>query len=109
MVQVDNQHWLNQKVKDRLKPEKPVSARKLALKLEISKRSIRRILKDDLHLKPYKKIVQSLITDAHRSKRVQFANWIRNNFHNEDTMRILFSDEKMFDIDSKHSNNKNNL
>ena len=89
-----------QKVKNRLKQKKPVSARKLTLELEISERSVRRILKDDLNLKPYKKIVQPRLTDDHKTKRVQFAkNWVRKNFREEDTMRILFSDEKMFDID----------
>ena len=92
-----------QKVKDRLKRKKPVSARKLALELEISERSVRRILKDDLHLKPYKKIVEPLITDEQKAKRVRFANWIRNSFRKEDMMRILFSDEKMFDIDGVYN------
>ena len=26
-------------------------------------------------------------------------NWVRTNFRKEDTMKILFSDEKLFDID----------
>ncbi len=26
-------------------------------------------------------------------------NWVDNNFRKEDTMRILFSDEKLFDVD----------
>ena len=29
---------------------------------------------------------------------MKFANWIRTNFRKENTMNILFSDEKMFDI-----------
>ena len=66
-----------QKVKNRLKRKKPVSARKLALELEISERSVRRILKDDLNLKPYKKTVQPRLTDDHKAKRVHFANWLR--------------------------------
>jgi hypothetical protein len=57
------------KVKDRLKRKQPVSARKLALELDISGWSVRRILKGDWHLKPYKKIVQPPIADAHRTKR----------------------------------------
>ena len=60
-------------------------------------------VKDDLHLKPYKKIVEPFITDEQKAKRVRFANWIRNNFRKEDTMRILFSDEKMFDIDGVYN------
>ena len=34
-----------------------------------------------------------------RSKGKTFANWLRINFRKEETMRILFSDEKFFDID----------
>ena len=30
---------------------------------------------------------------------MKFANWVRHNFRKEDTLQILFSDEKMFDID----------
>ena len=92
-----------QKVKDRLKRKKLVSAPKLALQLDILERNVCRILKDDLYFKPYQKIGQPLITDAHRAKRVQFANWTPNNSHKVDTTRILFSDEKMFDIDSVYN------
>ena len=34
-----------------------------------------------------------------RSNRKTFANWIRTNFRKEETMKILCSDEKFFDID----------
>ncbi|CAF3244156.1 unnamed protein product [Rotaria socialis] len=40
-----------------------------------------------------------MLTDKHRGKRKKFANWARANFRKEETMNILFSDEKMFDID----------
>ena len=29
---------------------------------------------------------------------MKFANWLRHNFRKEDTLRILFSDEKIFDL-----------
>ena len=32
-------------------------------------------------------------------RRKKFANWVRTNFKKEDTLKILFSDEKIFDID----------
>lgn len=88
-----------QKVKNRLKRKASVSARKLALELEMSDRSMRRILRDDLGVRPYKKTVQPCLTGAQKAKRVQFVNWIRRHFRKEATMRILFFDEKMFDID----------
>ena len=40
-----------------------------------------------------------MLTDEHEAERLKFTNWIRINFRKEDTMKILFSDEKLFDID----------
>ena len=34
-----------------------------------------------------------------RSNGKTYANWVRTNFRKENTMRILFSNEKFFDID----------
>lgn len=88
-----------QKVKTRLNRRKPVSTRKLLRELNFSRTSVRRILKDDLALRPYKKIVEPRLTDKHKKNRKTFSNWMRTNLRKEDTMKILLSDEKMFDID----------
>ncbi|CAF1350541.1 unnamed protein product [Rotaria magnacalcarata] len=47
----------------------------------------------------YKKVVEPLLSDDQKIKRKKFANWIRTHFRKEETMRILFSEEKFFDID----------
>ena len=91
------------KVKDRLKRNRPISTRMLSRDLGISRTIVQRILKEDLVLKPYKKISEPLVTEQHKENRKKFANWIRNNFTHKETMRILFSDEKMFDIDGVHN------
>ena len=65
----------------------------------MSATSVRRILKVDLGLKPYKTIIEPSLSDDQKIKRKKFANWVRNNFRKEETMTILFSDEKIFDID----------
>ena len=44
--------------------------------------------------------MEPLLSDDQKVKRKKFANWLRTNFGEEDTMKILFSDEKYFDIDS---------
>jgi len=88
-----------QKIKHKLDQKKLISVRSLAKKYGISKSSAHRILKEDLELYPYKMIIEPKLTDEHKIKRKKFANWVFNNFRKEDTMRILFSDEKMFDID----------
>ena len=58
-----------QKVKQRLTRKKKISTRKLALELDISRTSVRRILKDDLHLRSYKKVVEPLLTNEQKAKR----------------------------------------
>ena len=55
-----------QKVKRKMNRKIPPSAAKLAVKMNLSETTVRRVLKTDLKLKPYKKIVQSLLTDQHK-------------------------------------------
>ena len=58
-----------QKINSRLKRKKRVSSRKLAQELDISKTSVRRVLRNDLGLWPYKKRIVPLITHTEKSKR----------------------------------------
>lgn len=98
-----------QKVKTRLKRKKRVSSRKLAKEIGISRRTVQRILRSDLGCRPYKKIVEPMLTEEHKVKRKRFFNWIRNNFAKEDTRKILFSDEKMFDIDGVYNSQNDRI
>ncbi|CAF3930185.1 unnamed protein product [Rotaria sp. Silwood2] len=90
------------KVKQKLQRKK-VSTRGLALDLGISHESARRILRDDLGCRPYKHVIEPALTEEHKEKRKKFANWIRTNFRKQETLKILFSDEKMFDIDGVYN------
>ena len=92
-----------QKVKYSLRRKKRVSARKLSMKLGIYERSVRRIMKNDLELHPYKKVIEPLLSNDQKIKWKKFANWVRTNFRKEDTMTILFSDEKFFAIDGDYN------
>lgn len=98
-----------QKVKHRLERRKTVSSRKTARELSISRTSVRRILKNDLRLRAYKIQNEPLLTNEHKEKRMKFANWIRTNFRKENTMKILFSDEKMFDIDGIYNSQNDRI
>ena len=91
------------KVQDHLHRKSPTSARKIATELDISRTSVRRILKNDIGLRLYKKIIESSPSNDQRVKRKKFANWLRTNFRKEDTMKILLSDEKYFDIDGVYN------
>ena len=97
------------KVKARLNRKRKVSIRKLIHELDISYGSVRRILKNDLRLRPYKMVVEPLLTDEHKEKRKKFSNWVRTHFRKEDTMNILFSDEKLFDIDGIYNSQNNRV
>ena len=46
---------------------------------------------------------EPFLTDEHKEKRMKFANWSRTNFRKENTMNILFSEEKIFDIDGVYN------
>jgi hypothetical protein len=83
-----------QKVKHKLGQKKLVSVRSLAKEYGMSKSSAHRILKEDVELYPYKMIIKLKLTNEHKIKQKKVANWIFNDFRKEDTMRILFSDEK---------------
>ena len=98
-----------QKIKRRLNRRKPLSSRKLDSALGISRSSVQRILKNDLELQAYKMQKEPLLTDEHKEKRMKFANWIRTNCRKENTMNILFSEEKMFDIDGIYNSHNDRI
>lgn len=87
------------KVKHKLDQHKMVSARSLAKDHGISRSSAHRILVEDLDLYAYKMTIEPKLTEEQKNKRKKFVNWVGNNFRKDDTMCILFSDEKMFDLD----------
>ena len=87
------------KVKERLKRKPRQSARKLAKRLDISERSMNRIIKDDLHLHAYHVTIEPKLSDLHKKQRLSFAYWVRKNLRIEDHRKILFSDEKYFSMD----------
>jgi hypothetical protein len=61
-------------------------------------------MKNDLGLHYYKKkVTEPLLSDNHKIKRKKIANLVRTNFQKEETMGILFSDEKFFDIDGVYN------
>ena len=92
-----------QKVKHRLRRKKKVSTRKISMELDLSEPSVRRIMKKDLGLYPYKKVIEPALSDDQKIKRKKFANWVRINFRKKETSKILFSDEKYFDIDGVYN------
>ena len=81
----------------------------MAQDFDFSRTTVRRILKEDLGCYAYKKRIEPLMTDAQKDKRKKFANWIRTNFTKEQTLRFVFSDAKMFDIDGIYNNQNDRI
>ena len=52
---------------------------------------------------------EPMLTDEHKAKRLKFSNWLQTNFREEDTMKILFSDEKLFDIDEIYNSQNDRI
>ena len=77
--------------------------------MDMSFSSAYRILRKDLEMKHYKKTVEPLLKDEHKAQRKKFANWARKEFRKEDTIRILFSDEKMFDLDGIYNSQNDRI
>jgi len=72
------------------------STRKAAAELGISRRSVQRILKNDLHLFPYKITVLHGLTARDKQSRLEFAEWTQREqmtMHN-----VWFSDEAHFHL-----------
>ena len=91
------------KVKYCLRRKTRVLARKLSMERSIFNRSVRQIMKDDLGLRRYKIVIELLLSNHQKIKRKQRANWVRTKFRKGNIMRILFSDEKFFDIDDVYN------
>ena len=97
-------------IKRKSKGGKRISCRKLTLETGmLSFSSTCRILRKDLKMKPYKITVEPLLKDEHKAQRKKFGNWTRKMFRKEDTMRILFSDENMFDRDGIYNSENDRI
>ena len=74
------------------------STRKLAKKLRVSQESARKILKDDLKLKPYKLQKRQKLNEEAKKKLRERCRALLRRFDKHSHRRIIFSDEKLFDI-----------
>ena len=65
-----------EKINSRLKRKKKqrISSRTLAQELDISRTSVRQVLRSDLEFRTYKQRTVPLMTDTEKSKRKKFAN-----------------------------------
>jgi inhibitor of nuclear factor kappa-B kinase subunit alpha len=89
------------KVRERFRRNRRRSVRKLAKKLDTPRTTVRRIVRDDIGLKPYKRQKVHGLSTAQKDKRLvrckRLLRWSGNNRVNS----IVFSDEKIFTVEEK--------
>lgn len=86
------------KVKARIQRNPRQSATKLAKSLNVSDSSIRRILKNELQLKPYKIQKVQGLTPAQKAIRLQRARALKALHASGELENLVFSDEKIFTV-----------
>ena len=52
---------------------------------------------------------EPMLKDKHKAKRLKFANCLRTNFRKDYTIKILSSDEKLFDIDEIYNSQNDRI
>lgn len=98
-----------QTTKRLVKGKKKVTVRKLARKIGISVGSAQNLLKEDLHLLPYKIRTEPNLSDDQKKNRVKFFHWVKRTFKKDDRERIVFSDEKRFNIDGVYNSQNDRI
>jgi len=93
-------------IKKRVSRNPQISMRKVARETGISGTSVRRIVKNDLGLKPYKIQRAQLLTDENKKVRVQRCRQLLTRAAGQD---ILFTDEKIFTIEAFHNHQNDRL
>jgi len=83
--------------------------KRLALRLGVSKSSVRRILKFDIGLKPFKKQRTHFLNDAMKATRLQRCTNLLQNFGVRKIRRTVFSDETTFCIHSWYNSQNSRI
>jgi inhibitor of nuclear factor kappa-B kinase subunit alpha len=86
-------------VRNRLRRNPQRSARKMAQQIQISEKSVRRILKKELKVKPFKKKKVTFLRVDAKKNRMKKCKTLRNRFASGNHRSIVFSDEKTFTIE----------
>ncbi|XP_076058393.1 uncharacterized protein LOC143035330 [Oratosquilla oratoria] len=93
-------------IKKRVLRNSRVSMRKIARETGISDRSVRRMAKQKLELKPYKIQKAQLLTDENKRVRLQRCRQLIRRAAGQQWERIVFTDEKLFTVEQAYNRQK---
>lgn len=94
------------RVRERFRRNPRQSGRKMATKLNISGRTFRRIVSDDLRLRPYKRRKLAGLSADQKQKRLDRCKALLLRHDDEDVENVVFADEKLFMVE-EHLNPQN--
>ncbi|GBM01374.1 hypothetical protein AVEN_135796-1 [Araneus ventricosus] len=96
-------------IKKRVQRNPRVSMRKIARDMGISDRSVRRMAKTELGLKPYKFQNFQLLTEKHKLVRLQRCRKLLRRAATIHWERFLFTDEKLFTVQQAHNSQNDRI
>ena len=90
-------------IREKLRRNPARSATKLAQEAQVSLTTMRRLLKHDLHTKPYKVTKRQLLSDTTKKKRVERAKLLLKKLKDNMQPTVLWTDEKLFTVQAVHN------
>ena len=99
---------LVKRIRERIRSNPKRSLRKMAKEMNISERSVRRVVKTRMGLRPIKLQKTHALTDQMKATRLQRCRALLQRFTPADTSDILFTDEKLFNVEQtfNHQNDR---
>ena len=92
------------RVRERVRRNPQQSPNKIAKGVKTSRSSVRRMIVDDLSLRPFKKRKVHGLTTTQKNKRRDLAKQLLSRHAGESLDLIVFSDEKLFSVQETHNN-----
>ena len=100
---------LIKKVRERLRRNPSRSTRKLAKDTSVSVSTMQRLLKDDLHVYPYKFTKRQLLSNATKKKRLDRAKVLIKRLVVGTWPQVLWTDEKLFTVQAIHNHQNDRI
>jgi hypothetical protein len=91
-------------VQEEVRKNPATSIRRISRDLSIPISTTYKIMRSDLHLKPFKYHRSQELTEQHKRQRLEFCHWILAS--NIDPQKVIFTDEKWFHL-KPHPNRQN--
>ena len=100
---------LIKKVRERLRRNPSRSARKLAKDTSVSVSTMQRLLKDNVHVYPYKFTKRQLLSNATKKKRLDRAKVLIKRLVVGTRPQVLWTDEKLFIVQAIHNHQNDRI